>query len=751
MNYRLTFILFLLPSAAQAQTSDPVTFFETKIRPVLAEHCYECHGPKKQRGDVRVDSRDALTKTTDEGPLIVAGHPEKGRLVKAIRHEGEFKMPPKGKLPAETIGNFTTWIKAGAVWPEDKNKSASASWKDHWAFKPVRKTDPPTVKAANWIKTPVDAFVLAKLEANGLTPNPAADRRTLLRRIKFDLIGLPPTFDEIEAFINDKSPDALEKLIDGYLASPHYGERWGRHWLDVARYADNKGYVFQEERRYAYSYTYRDYVVSAFNNDLPYDRFIHEQLAADRLVATKQAEPPSQAAMGFLTLGRRFLNNAHDIIDDRIDVVTRGLLGLTVQCARCHDHKFDPIPARDYYSLYGVFASSMEPKDLPQIAEPERTPEFVAFEKKVAEIDAEIVKYREEKKKEIAEKNRAAVDGLKKLQKKIEAFKATSPSAPPRAMVLLDGAPMEPVVFLRGNPGNRGPTVPRQFLEVASPGTRVPFKDGSGRLELAQAITSKENPLTARVLVNRIWLHHFGTGLVTTPSDFGVRTDPPSHPKLLDHLAWRFMNEGWSIKKLHKWILLSAVYGQSSAENAKAKMVDPENRLLARAPRQRLDFEATRDSLLAVSGKLDSKVGGRPVEIVGANPSPRRTMYGFIDRQNLPGLFRTFDFASPDATISQRYQTTVPQQALFLLNSPFMLDQAKALMKRPELAELSDPAERIQALHRVLYGRAADDEEIRLGAAFVKDAVTEADRPQLTAWERYGQALMLANEFVFAD
>jgi hypothetical protein len=516
----------------------------------------------------------------------------------------------------------------------------------------------------------------------------------------------------------------------------------------VARYADSKGYVFQEERRYPYAYTYRDYVVDAFNRDVPFDRFIVEQLAADRLVAMKQAEPKAQAALGYLTLGRRFLNNIHDIIDDRIDVVTRGLMGMTVQCARCHDHKYDPIPTKDYYSLYGVFASSTEPRDLPLIGEPAQTEASAVFQKKLAELQAAVKKFEADNKKELAARNRKVRDELRALQKKVDAFQASSPAAPPRAMVLVDSPqPMTPRVFGRGSPNNPGPEVPRQFLAVASGPARQPFKDGSGRLEMARAIAARDNPLTARVMVNRVWLHLLGAGLVTSPSDFGIRSEPPSHPELLDYLAAQFVEEGWSVKKLIRSIVLSNTYQQDSGvKNQESGVSDPENRLLGRAHRRRLDLEAMRDAMLFVSGNLDHKAGGPAVDITKSPFSGRRTLYGFIDRQNLPGLFRTFDFASPDTTSPQRYQTTVPQQALFLLNSPFVQEQSRSLLKR--LDETSDVAEKIQQLHRLIYARSAEPEEVRLGEAFLQAAGGPQD---MTPWERYAQVLLLANEFMFVD
>jgi hypothetical protein len=756
--------LALLPAAsaradppARPPTAPETDFFERRVRPVLAEHCYACHGPKKQRGKLRFDSAAFLRRESESGPLVVPGHPEKSLLIQAVRREGEVKMPPppRPKLPPQAAADLSAWVKMGAPWPEAKATPAALeeeAWQRHWAFQPVRPPPLPAVKDAAWARTPVDRFILAGLEARDLAPSADADRRTLLRRVSFDLTGLPPTAEEVAAFEADSSPRAFANVVDRLLASPHYGERWGRYWLDVARYADTKGYVFEDERRYAYSYTYRDYVIRAFNEDLPFDRFIEEQLAADRLLAAEPGrDRRSLAAMGFLTLGRRFLNNQADIIDDRIDVVTRGLLGLTVTCARCHDHKFDPIPQKDYYGLYGVFASSAEPRELPQIAEPERTPAYLAFEKEVNARLAAVAKFREAHRAELSAGNRKFRDELRRLQKKVDALRASSPFAPPRAMVLEDlPRPITPHVFRRGNPNNPGPAVPRQFLAALSGKDRKPFTDGSGRLELARAIASRDNPLTARVFVNRAWLHLFGAGLVSTPSDFGLRSEPPSHPELLDYLAGTFVDDGWSVKKLLRRIVLSHVYQQASANDPRGTQVDPENRLLWRLNRRRLDFEALRDALLSASGRLDRNAGGPAVDITRAPWTGRRTVYGFIDRQNLPGLFRTFDFASPDATSPRRYQTTVPQQALFLMNSPFVLEQARRLAGRPEVAGKARPEERIAALYRLAYGRAADADEISLGLRFLQAAAQEPGG-QLGPWERYAQVLLLANEFSFVD
>ncbi len=753
----------LLPAALHAAPpTDPqaIEFFEKHVRPVLVSKCQSCHGAKRQQGGLRLDSRAALLKGSDNGAVVVPGQPDKSLLVKVIRYDGDVQMPPKGKLPDETIAHLTEWVKMGAPWPEELVQAEALTLsvaevrRTHWAFQPVRKPELPAVKKTDWVKTPIDAFVLAGLERKGLAPAPTADRRTLIRRVTLDLHGLPPTPEEVAAFEMDRSPDAYERLIDRLLASPRYGERWGRHWLDVARYADSKGYVFQEERRYPFAYTYRDYVIRAFNEDLPYDQFVLQQLAADQLPLGDDKRP--LAALGFLTLGRRFLNNIHDIIDDRIDVTMRGLQGLTVGCARCHDHKFDPISQKDYYSLYGVFASSEEPKDLPLIAKPEQTAELVAFEKELAKRKAEVEKYREQHKDEIAKGNRKFRDGLRALEAKVEEWQANSPIAPPRAMVLIDKPmPQTPHVFLRGNPNNPGPEVPRQFLEVVAGEKRQPFRQGSGRLELARAIVDRKNPLTARVLVNRVWLHHFGAGLVRTPSDFGLRGDPPTHPELLDWLAATFMDNGWSIKKLHRLILLSNTYQQASSCDPRLREMDPDNRFLGRMNRQRLDFEAMRDSLLYVAGRLDTTMGGRAVELTTQPFSTRRTVYGFIDRQNLPGLFRTFDFASPDATSPQRYTTTVPQQALFLMNSPFVVEQARYFLRRADVAGQAKEEEKINRMYKIAYGRAAEADEIALGLRFLAEVKKSAEANKttlpLSAWEQYAQVLLLSNEFAFVD
>jgi len=905
-------------------TPEQEAFFESKVRPLLAARCFDCHGEQQQKGNLRLDSREALLKGNESGPVIVPGRPEESQLLKVVGYTESVKMPPREKLANEEIATFRAWVEMGAPFPGGvTTKPAPAtddgialSQSNHWAYQPIRSHEPPVVQNPAWMTNPVDRFILAQLESAGMTPSPPANRRTLLRRVTIDLTGLPPTAEEVKDFEKDTRPDAFARVVDRLLASPHYGERWGRHWLDVARYADTKGYVFTEEGKYPYSYTYRDYVIRAFNDDLPFDRFVLEQLAADLLPLEDDKRP--LAAMGFLTLGRRFGNNMHDIIDDRIDVVTRGLLGLTVACARCHDHKYDPIPTEDYYSLYGIFASSVEPAEPPLIEEPAETDGYRAYKAELDKREAALNQFVEEKRGEmiaelrgqardylvslvkrktgteipteielslkpdeirghvlnrwqgyvqgrskpddavfglwhrfeklpaenfaeaaaklVAESFELKTDSLNsrvreafaqnppdslfavaktygdllqavntewletqklgktgghgedtasktpavptaladpaaeelrqvlyaehsptalsadearglfqrdvrnrytQLKREVDSWKVTSPDAPPRAMVLNDApTPRNARVFLRGSPGRPGPEVPRRFLRVLAQGENPKYEQGSGRLQLARAIVSPDNPLTARVIVNRVWQHHFGAGLVQTPSDFGARGTPPTHPELLDYLARSFIDSGWSLKTLHRQLLLSQTYQQQSHDREDYATRDPENRLLWRMNRKRLEFEPMRDALLAVAGKLDRTIGGRPVEMFGDKSSPRRSVYGFIDRQDLPGILRNFDFASPDASTAERPRTTVPQQALFALNSPFVIEQAQHLAARPDVAGTTNAAEQIQTLYRLIYAREPDSLEVDVGLRFLQ-APASASESIAPIWQ-YG-------------
>jgi len=920
--------VFLAPARGETPAVNPeeaARFFESTIRPILVERCVECHGQETQESGVRVDSRDAMLQGNDAGPILVLETPEASRLLHAVRYDGKVQMPPDEKLADEQIAALERWVSLGAPWPAtdavapvkqglaERIEQARAT---HWSLQPLRAPELPAVADSSWPLNELDRFILARLEAAGLQPSPAVDRRTWLRRVSYDLTGLPPTMAEVADFEADSSADAYERVVDRLLASPQYGERWGRHWLDVARYADTKGYVFTEDRRYPFSFTYRDYVIRAFNEDLPYERFVTEQVAADLLDLGDDKRP--LAAMGFLTVGRRFSNNMHDIIDDRIDVVSRGLLGLTVGCARCHDHKYDPIGSADYYALYGVFASCHEPEDKPAIGKTEQNEAFQKFETELnkrkeafeayfseqdrefkkrlraqapvyllhvvketmeeelpdifdivstpEEVDPRIVQrwrrflerqdgtdhpifgpwnrlagkgtegfseraaalfaewesggfpeanaivkarllekrpatmfevaklygdllveidqqFQEQRQAKpdldkledpAAESLRQVLYGeksptnpnrdqgmrlldqgmqgkLKELRSAIEEWERTSPEAPERAMVLLDNdTPYKPHIFARGNPNRPEQEVPRRFVELLETSGSQPFEKGSGRLQLAEKIVSHDNPLTYRVWMNRVWTYHFGTSLVRDPSDFGLRSDPPTHPELLDYLAARFLADGQSLKRMHRLIVLSNTYRQQSVEDPRGREVDPENRLFWRANPRRLEFEAYRDSLLFAAGRLDTKIGGKPVDLEAEPFTTRRTVYGYIDRQVLPDIFRTFDFASPDASTAQRPKTTVPQQALFAMNSPFAIEQAKQLVARAEIAEKTDPMERAKALYRIVLAREATDDEARLGCDFVASCGDTQGQP-LSAWEQYAQVLLMSNEFAFVD
>ncbi|HMP04098.1 MAG TPA: DUF1549 and DUF1553 domain-containing protein, partial [Gemmatales bacterium] len=574
----------------------------------------------------------------------------------------------------------------------------------------------------------------------------------LTRRATFDLHALPPTGEEVEAFLGDRRPDAeaFTDLVDRLLASPRFGERWGRHWLDLARYADERGYIgVGVDRVYPFAWTYRDYVIRAFNDDLPYDRFIQEQLAADLLPREPDDDPGPLAALGFLTVGRRFINNIHDIIDDRIDVVTRTTLGLTVTCARCHDHKYDPISIGEYYGLYGVFASTREPdiEQMPLLVRNPSGPEYEAFVQELEQRKAERAKFEADHAEMKEKEPRKFPEQVKPFDNRIRQVHARHPGAPPRGMVLNEREkPVEPVVFLRGNPHQRGPRVPRQFLAFLEKETPTPFAQGSGRLELAQAITRPENPLTARVFVNRAWGHLFGQPLVATLSDFGLRSEPPAQDELLDLLAIGFVQDGWSTKRLVRRIMLSAAYQRTSDGDPAAMAADPDNRWLGRQNRRRVDFEALRDGILFVAGSMDDKRGGPSVDLFRPPFSTRRTVYGFIDRQNLPGVLRTFDFASPDTHAPRRFSTTVPQQALFLMNSPLVLEQAEKLVQR--LDDQSDPTRRIEQLYRLVLGRDPRPGELLLAQGFL---TAGAGPPDAAAWTHLAQTLFMANEFLYVD
>jgi cytochrome c553 len=895
-------IVCALTASARAAEPTPADLehFERKIRPVLVERCYACHSQEaavqnKLKGGLTVDTAAGLLKGGDSGPAIVVGKSKESLLVKALNYDGT-DMPPEGKLPQSIIADFATWIDRGAADPRigpaaEAAKPAIdfAAARKHWSFQPPVRAARPAVKNSAWPRTEIDYYILAKLEAAGLEPVAPATKRELLRRATFDLIGLPPTPEEIEAFTADDSADAFAKVVDRLLASPHYGERWGRHWLDVARYAEDQAHTFGV-RPNTSGYRYRDWVVKALNDDMPYDRFVKLQIAADKLTGDKPSLE-HVAALGFFGLGAQYYKNSDaakasaDELDDRVDTLTRGFLGLTVSCARCHDHKFDPIPTQDYYSLAGVFQSCtlnntpLAPKE--QVAAyddgqkrikkaEDDLKKFVADQKQAAaETEAaRIAKYVEAAwRAQVARRADAAKKPMPELAKRYELHEPTlakwvdfldmkskgkvaafdelrnlcasattadaaaampaklsaastaldervktalaarrekkekpehkelleailgnqgiftpndgelakrmgakenerwnaakaevdtaKKSAPPiyaLAHTITDVKPADMKVFVRGNPAKTGELAPRRFLKIIAGDEPKPFADGSGRRELAEAIAAADNPLTARVIVNRLWQRHFGRGIVDTPSNFGLLGSKPSHPELLDYLAVRLVEKKWSLKAIHREIMMSAVYRSGSAGSAKNEAVDADNRLLWRMDRRRLDVEAWRDALLAVSGRLDPQLGGESTDL-GSQSNVRRTIYGKVSRHELDGLLRLFDFPDANVTSETRSETTVPQQQLFVLNSPFMIEQSKAFAARLAKEQPQDESARIGRAFALAFGRPADKAEVDSVTVYLAaaDGPDDAKKNKLTRWERFAQALLGSNEFLYLD
>lgn len=879
----VTFVALTVPLAAAE--SSGAEFFEMKVRPVLVKNCQGCHGPSGLAG-LSLTSREALLKGGKSGPAVIAGDPDKSLLIQAVAQTHErLKMPPTGKLADNQIADLRTWVKSGAVWPESKGTVPAAATpgkeyqitqaqRDFWSFQPVRNPAVPAVHDRKWARTPIDQFILAKLEEKGLKPTPAADKRVLLRRVTLDLTGLPPKPEEIDAFLQDRSPDAFAKVVDRLLASPHYGERWGRYWLDIARYSDDK-LSPQNDDPYPNAFRYRDWVIQAMNEDMPYDLFLKAQIAGDLLPGDHKEK--LAAGLGFYALSPEFQ-------EDRVDATTRGMLGLTVACATCHDHKFDPIPTKDFYSLLGVFMSTQR-SELPLAPESE-VQKYKDAKKKLDDLGATLSEFQKEQadslaqvlaaktsrylvaayqvigpaqvkspeaakqagldletldrwvkylrntnrehpllkpwdelvarkasdedvktfadrfqaevmaldkeKRSIDEQNNIRLGGSKErgnlanadlvslernkfilwrdvfadgrgvlnyrnrglerflqgewkdhlteLRAEEKRLKDTMPAQYPYLQVISDNAkPGDIKVRIRGSADNLGEVAPRRFLRILSDGEPPLFKNGSGRLELAEAIASPKNPLTARVIVNRVWAEHFGQGIVRTPSNFGQLGERPSHPELLDYLASRLMAENWSLKKLHREIVLSATYAESAVSDPKAFAADPDNRLCWRANRRRLDAEAVRDELLAVTAELDETVGGPPVKIAD-DKNTRRTLYGFVSRRSLDPTLELFDFPNPNNTSEQRDITSTPLQRLFFLNSPFVMQRAEALAKR--LTAGTNDA-KVRQAYRLVYGRQPTAEELSAGVEFLQAG--DASLPQ------YAQVLLSANEFLFVN
>jgi hypothetical protein len=758
--------------AADLKPED-VRFFETRVRPLLANKCLKCHGPEKQKGELRLDSVEGVKKGGGSGqPLVTRDKPEESLLLRAVRHEdGAEPMPPEEKLKDSEIDDLAQWVKRGAPYPATAKLNGTDPAK-HWAFAPVKRPAPPSVDGKQSIHNDIDRFVLARLTAAGLKPAPRADKATLIRRTTFDLTGLPPTPEEIDAFLADDSPAAFEKVIDRLLASPAYGERWGRHWLDVARYADSNG--LDENIAHGNAWRYRDYVIRSFNADKPYDQFLLEQLAGDLLPAdTTAARHDQLIATGFLALGPKVLAEPDekkmelDIVDEQIDTLGRTVMGLTLGCARCHDHKFDPVTIADYYGLAGIFISTKTMEHFRKIARWHENPLADAQEiKRKADHDAAVAKLKE-RVKALAGKTETA-DEAKKLKSELAALEKSEPELP-SAMGTTEGKPVDTPLLRRGNHLTPGPVVPRRFPVILAGESQAALpKDGSGRLALARWITAPKHPLTARVMVNRVWRWHFGKGLVRSVDNFGLIGEKPTHPELLDWLAASFVEDGWSVKKLHSRILLSATYQMSSAHDSRAAAADPDNRLLWRANIKRLEAEAIRDSLLSVAGLLDRTAGGPALSHVKNREflfdhtskdkttyeSNRRSIYLPVIRNNLYDVFQLFD--ATDATVpnGDRATTTVPTQALFFMNSDLATRAAEALAGRLlDRTELDD-AGRARMLISLAYGRPATavetDQLVESVAAFEKDFASEGDvsKRRRKAWTTACQAVLASNEFV---
>lgn len=941
--FSLLLVLFLPALAANTFGQNlEEEHFERVVRPILVANCTECHGAEKQEAGLRLDQADGWEKGGDSGPLLDLSVPDRGLLLRAISYEDDLKMPPDNPLNDKEKEAIATWVKAGAAWPKSTNspvvskfESLFSDAKSHWSFQSPRQSKVPLglKEDQSWI----DAFLSNKRDAR-IEANPRTSDAELIRRLTLDLTGVPPTFEEVVEFTSDHRPDAFDRLCDRLLASPRFGEKQGRNWLDVARFADTKGYTrLLDNPRYPASWTYRDYVIDAFNQDLPYAQFVLEQLAGDQVASPDNPSP--LAALGFLTCGQRFLNSQPDIIDDQIDVVTRGFLGISAACARCHDHKFEPVSMRDYYGLYGVFQSSIEPPFPPlivssqvrsqyadYIAELERrVTEFQAFLKQkqshfrsevrrrsaeyllagslekvqpnynpvmflidakkdlnptilqrwarrfeharkhgdsilhpflaltdAFESNAKLEKSRVDEilnaladdenetkpnssgtltrsnsivvnwlrerspakrndlakayadlfseldsirngQKEVNNNWRAHGESFAELedwyfarespetileedidelmfvdattqnefhieQRKIEDW-INTPNAAPHAQALFDASIIRPsFIFLRGNASNPGPEAPRKFLDILANGRAKPFHSGSGRLELASEIASESNPLTARVIVNRLWQWHFGNGLVPTSSDFGLRGDLPSHPELFDFLAVDLMKSNWSLKGIHRRIICSAHYQQSSLIDAAKFELDASNQLLSRMQRRKLSWEEMRDSLLFVSGELDLAMSGpSPASIQDPNLK-RRAIYGMIDRQNLSSLARTFDFAAPDNSVPKRSETTVPLQALFLFNSDFIAARARSVDERITREGAKSNPEQITAAYRILFAREPNARELDRAMIFLNEG--ELNRKQetganesgvLTPFQELIHVLLMSNEFMMVD
>ena len=787
-----------------------VDFFEKKVRPVLVQNCYTCHSATTNaKGGLRVDDLGGLLRGGSSGPAVVPGNPEKSLLVQAVSHSGDVtSMPPKKHLSAEETADLVRWIKEGAAWPKTEVAASTSSTKydklrrDHWAWQPLKTSEPPAVRDQSWPRGPIDRYVLSRLEEKGLSPVADAGKAALLRRVTFDLTGLQPTPEELDSFLGDASPLALERVVDRLLASPAFGERWGRHWLDVARYGESTG--SGRNVPYPHAWRYRDYVIDALTQDKPYDAFIREQIAGDLLPAASDRERDQhQVATGFLALGVKDVNQRFEVrftmdnIDEEIDTVTRSVLALTASCARCHDHKFDPIPTRDYYALAGIFhstelcagvrnkmgGSGLDYYDVTKLlvvgeeppADPKELEKIEKARKDLAQAEAEVEALRgkpDAQKPAEGGQTRMAAARQKVAKLQHELLALTDPALHGRAALGVREAKAvgDTEIRIRGEAEKLGPIAPRGFLSILDvPGTKLVNPKESGRLELAEWLTSPRNPLTPRVMVNRVWHHLFGRGLVTSVDNFGVTGDVPSHPELLDFLAAEFIRGGWSTKTLIRTLVLSRTYQLTcDASAAAARAADPGDRLLWRHLPRRLDAEEIRDSMLAASGRLDlSRPAGSPaqdlkvIEMKSDGPealrvekegraSRHRSVYLPLVRCLVPQSLEVFDFAAQGMVTGSRDTTTVAPQALYLLNDPFVREQARALATRLLGPDAKDAAPSIQAAYRLTLSREATAKEVERAAAYLaafEPSGSKGKDSRAEAWSSLCQALLGSAEF----
>jgi hypothetical protein len=927
-----------MAQTAVQQSAAQIDYFEKNVRPILVTNCQMCHNSKAKTSQLDLTSAAGFLAGGASGAIFSKDHPEDSRILKAIGYEESLKMPPMGKLKAEDITSITEWVKMGAPWPGSDQSGAAqpstkppvtftAEQKGFWAFQPPKDSPPPPVKDAAWVRNAIDQFVLAKLEEKGLKPAPAADKATLLRRATFDLIGLPPTPGQMQDFLNDKSPDAFQKVVERLLASPQYGERWGRHWLDVARYADSTGN--DEDHRYPYAWRYRDYVIESFNQDLPYNQFIREQVAGDLLPAADPALPNRRGivATGFLALGPKALAQTdkkkmlYDVYDEQVDVTSRAFLGLTMACARCHNHKFDPILAKDYYAMVSMFASTKDfanadtgvakllyvplvPKQQyaiykahedrmealrsaieaidsdqqvkfvrehgqqlhnymlaartvyvdgktttdaaaalnldepvlnawvqylkegskahPQLADwdnssPEHLSETAAayekhFQVRFAEWSIVLNKWQQDVQTAVASntnppekphfepgkdqffyevfqtgpfafqdkedekppkvraieriRSAGAKDQIAKIESQLADMKASAPPNPDMACAVLEGNSVEQKIFVRGDYNNRGDDAPKAFPTILARPTDPPIKTTSGRLELANWLANPDNPMPARVMVNRLWGWHFGEGIVRTPDNFGKMGDRPANLELLDYLAHRFVEEGWSVKSMQRLIMFSNTYQMASDTDDQIAAADPENRLMTRFNRQRLEVEEIRDGVLALDGSLDPSMGGTLQKGTGTDSEnsadrlsldplmlTRRTVYLPLRRANLPTLLNLFDFGDATTVNGKRTNTNVAPQALFAMNSEFGFQHARKLAEMLLAMQDVTAGKRIEAGYLRILNRAPSSAEMDAALTYINkyEAKYGKQSPELEAWQSFCHILLSSNEFLYLD